>query len=293
MSHRVFMERSNERRLPADYRGEVLLWDIDKTYLDTHFSSWRGLARIPFELAVDKVTVPGSVPVLRALRRGAGDEIALTPLYFVSGSPPQLRGVVEQRMNLDAVQFDGITFKDQFGLLLARRFADVKGQVGYKLQALLRYRSELPDGARWLCFGDDVESDAEVFTRFGAVCAGLRGGELERLLRKERVHPDDRRPILRLAEELPVTADPVERIFIHSATGKTPTEPAGRVVRTRSYLQTILVLCQMGKVRPDAVTAVAAELRRRGHDEARMEEELDDAVDRLGVEVALLELAAR
>ena len=37
----------------------------------------------------------------------------------------------------------------------------------------------MPDGARWLCFGDDVESDAEVFTRFGAVCSGLRGSELE------------------------------------------------------------------------------------------------------------------
>ncbi len=196
-------------------------------------------------------------------------------------------------MLLDAVHFDGITFKDQLGLLLARRLKDVKGQIGYKLQALLHYRRELPGGARWLCFGDDVESDAEVFTHFGAVCAGLRGDALERSLLDAEVHPDDRRAIHALCEDLPITEDPVERIFIHAATGRVPTEPAGRVVRTRSYLQTILVLRQMGRVRAEAISTVAAELRRRGHGEARIRAELDDAVRRLGVDPELTELARR
>ena len=75
MSGPFFLQRANERRLDPDYTGEILLWDIDKTYLDTHCSSWRGLARIPFELAIDKVTVPGSVPILRALRRGPHPEV--------------------------------------------------------------------------------------------------------------------------------------------------------------------------------------------------------------------------
>jgi hypothetical protein len=83
----VLYDRSNDRRLPPDYTGDVLLWDIDKTYLDTHFSSWRGLLAIPFDMAVDKRAVPGAVPLLRALRRGPGERSVLVPLYFVSGSP--------------------------------------------------------------------------------------------------------------------------------------------------------------------------------------------------------------
>src|SRR5687767_10422110 len=117
----MMIDRSNDRRIPSDYRGDVLVWDIDKTYLDTRFSSWRGLAAIPFELAIDKEALPGAVPLLRALRRGPGDRTALVPLYFVSGSPPQLRRVIERKMILDGVEFDGITFKDQLGLLRSGR----------------------------------------------------------------------------------------------------------------------------------------------------------------------------
>src|SRR5437868_8900070 len=97
------IQRSNERRLTAEYRGDILLWDIDKTYLDTRFSSMRGLLAIPFEFAIDKRTIPGAAVLLRALRRGSGEESALVPLYFISGSPPQLRRVVERKMLLDGV----------------------------------------------------------------------------------------------------------------------------------------------------------------------------------------------
>jgi len=288
----AFLERSNERVLPADYCGDILIWDIDKTYLDTHFSSWRGLARIPFELAIDKVTVPGSVPLLRALRRGPRPENELIPLYFVSGSPPQLRKTVQRRMILDAVQYDGITFKDQLGLLLARRLSDVKGQVGYKLQALLLYRAELPLNTSWLCFGDDVEADAEIFARFGAICAGEHGPSLERYLKIKAVHAEDRRAIHALADAIPVTPDPVQRIFIHHATGRPPPrETAQRVVHTRSYLQTALVLLQMGRLTPSRVGAVASELRRRGRSEQELDEDLRDARARLLVDEGLLALA--
>ncbi len=173
------IDQTMSRVLPADYRGDILIWDIDKTYLDTHFSSWRGLARIPFELAIDKRTIPGAVPVLRALRRGPGNESALVPLFFVSGSPPQLRRVIERRMMIDGVDFDGITFKDQLKLLLSGRPSGITAQVGYKLTALLLYKKKLPDGAHFLLFGDDVERDAEIFTLFGDICAGLSTNGLD------------------------------------------------------------------------------------------------------------------
>ena len=36
----------NERTLPEDYDGPIYVWDVDKTYLATHFSSLEGLARL-------------------------------------------------------------------------------------------------------------------------------------------------------------------------------------------------------------------------------------------------------
>lgn len=289
-----FISRSNQRRVPADYAGDLLLWDIDKTYLDTHFSSFRGLLRIPLELAIDKEAIPGTVPLLRALRKGPGQESALVPLYFVSGSPIQLRGTLERKMTIDGVDFDGLTMKDQWGLVRAGRPGDVKAQVGYKLKALLAYRRELPDRARWWMFGDDTESDAFVFALFGEVCRGLRGSALTRELEQHRVHPKDQAEIHGLTEGLVVGEDPVERIFIHLASKKEPPRSDDpRVVATRSYLQTALVLAAAGRIKKEAVLAVAKDLRLRHVSEAELGAHLVDAKERLGVGEEWLQLLAR
>ena len=290
----AFLERTNQRTLPPDYRGNIFVWDIDKTYLDTHFSSMRGLLRIPFEFAIDKVSVPGATPLLRALRRGPGVRPQVVPLYFVSGSPVQLRRVIERKMTLDGVEFDGITFKDQWGLLRARRPAGIKEQVGYKLRALLLYYRDMPSRhARWMLFGDDVESDAEVFTLFGEVVAGLRGAELEQVLEGHGVHPSDREAIFRLLEEIPAGENPVEKIFIHLSRQTPPEKLAtDRVVPTRSFLQAALVLASLEKIQPAAITAVATDLRRRGMvREAELKAQLEDAQLRLGIADGLLQLA--
>jgi hypothetical protein len=287
-----FVHQSNDRRLPADYRGDVLLWDIDKTYLDTHFSSFRGLARIPFELAVDKQTVPGAVPLLRARRRGSGSESAVVPLYFVSGSPPQLRAVIERKMTLDGVDFDGITFKDQLGLLLSRRPGDIREQLGYKLCALLSYYRALPVGARWLTFGDDVEADAEAFLLFGEIVAGLRAAPLSRRLRRLGVSPANVEAVLQAAPSVSGAVDPVQAVFIHTSRGPEPGQHRDpRVVTTRSYVQSAAKLVQLGRVQPAAVAAVAREQRLRGMAEATLQAHLDDAEARLGVPTAVTALA--
>jgi hypothetical protein len=289
----VLLQRSNERQLPADYSGDVLIWDIDKTYLDTRFSTWRGLLAIPFEFAIDKRTIPGAPAVLRALRRGPGEESAIVPLYFVSGSPPQLRPVVERRMGLDGVDFDGITFKDQLGLLLGRRLQELRGQVAYKLTALLAYRLELPQRSRWLCFGDDAEQDASIFVLFGEICAGLRGSSLGARLRQLKVVEWNVRSLVELADSLPAAGgDPVERIFIHLERGHSLDGFVDRrIVPTRSYLQTALVLLQMGRISPAAVSTVARDLRLRGMPEATLEQQAADAQHRLGVGSELLHWA--
>lgn len=261
----VLYDRSNDRKLPPDYTGDVLLWDIDKTYLDTHFSSWRGLLAIPFDMAVDKRAVPGAVPLLRALRRGPGARPALVPLYFVSGSPRELRSIIERKMTLDGVEFDGITFKDQWGLAKRGHFKAIKRQIAYKLTALLLYRAELPSGARWLMFGDDVESDAVVFSLFGEVCAGLRGERLELRLADLGVSPDDRPRLLELASLVPVTADPVVNIFIRLASGRAPAAVSDpRVVECSTFLDAAHALVQLGRLRPEDVEAVARDIALHG-----------------------------
>lgn len=287
-----FIHDSNDRHLPEDYAGLVLLWDIDKTYLDTNFSTKRGLLAIPFEFAIDKRNVPGAVPLLRALRRGVGPQSALTPLYFVSGSPPQLRKVIETKMTLDAVQYDGITFKDQWGLVKAGRAKDIKRQVGYKLAALLGYRRGIPAAARWLMFGDDVENDAEAFLLFGQVCAGLRGAALQARLADSQVHPDDVQLIRELSDALPVGPDPVARVFIHMSAKNDPTlftDP--RVVACYSYLQTALVLAKEGHVQEQTISAVAKILRRHHVAEQTLADQLLDAQARLLVSRRLCDLA--
>ncbi|MBI2373140.1 MAG: hypothetical protein HYV07_03995 [Deltaproteobacteria bacterium] len=289
-----FVDRTNDRALPPDYDGDLVLFDIDKTYLDTRFSSIRGLAAIPFDAALDKRAIPGSVPLLRALRRGIGATSALVPIYFVSGSPKQLRGVIERKMTLDGVEHDGITFKDQLGLVRAGRIRDVKRQLGYKLLALLLYRAETPEGARWLLFGDDVEEDAAVFTLFGEVCAGFRGARLEKRLKERQVASDQLGRILELTESMAVTQDPVERVFIHLERGSDPGAlPGARTLGTKSFLQTALLLRTFGRIRPESVAAVAQDLRKNHLPESKIEADLVDAKSRLGIQPEVIELARR
>ncbi len=287
-----FIRRTNDRRYPDDWSGDVMVWDIDKTYLDTRFSSLRGLLAIPFEFAIDKRHVAGTVPLLRALRTGPDpSQPRLTPLYFVSGSPPGLRAVVERRMTLDGVQFDGISFKDQLALLRAGRPAAIKEQVGYKLCALLLLRRELPAASRFFLFGDDVERDPEVFLLFGDVCAGLRQGALRARMQALGARTPEIEAAVELASPLPVEPDPVERVFVHSVTGRlvgrVDVDP--RLVATRASLQAALVLRQLGRVEAHVPARVAADLVNHGFNDRDIAALCADATTRLGVvDVSLL-----
>lgn len=285
-----FLERTNERRYEDTDTGDVFIWDIDKTYLETRFSSMRGLLRIPLEFAIDKESVPGTVPLLRALRRGAGKHSALHPIYFVSGSPLQMRKVIERKMTLDGVQFDGITFKDQWGLLRARTPKAIKEQVGYKLIALLLYKKELPDGMRFTLFGDDVESDAEAFTLFGEVCAGMRQRDLDAALMKAGTAQRERDACLELAANAQ-GVNPVDRIYIHLARKSSPKRYANneKVTPTYSFLQSAMCLARDKKIRHEDVAAVVKHMRRARVSERDIESHVADAKNRLGIDDDIIE----
>ena len=182
------IDRLNQREYPEGWVGDVFVCDIDRTYLATRFSSLKGMARIPFEFAVDKVAIDGMTTLLKEVRRGPDEMSRQTPLYFVSASPAQLRPVIERKMLLDGLEFDGTTFKDWVRVVFSGRLKRFREQLGFKLTALLSARGDLPAGARETLIGDDHESDALAFVIYADVIAGrLRGDALLQTLERHGV----------------------------------------------------------------------------------------------------------
>ena len=222
----------NERALPHDYTGRVFVWDIDKTYLNTRFSSFKGLAKIPLEFAVDKRAITGMPEVLKGLRRGPGPGWDLHPLYFVSASPHQLRSIIARRMLLDGVQPDGFIFKDWGRVLLGRRPGRLKEQLGFKLCALLTGRQMRPLCQEYL-FGDDTERDAEAFALYAALLRAETEARQRSLLRGAPLRGDDRRLAAKLRARLGPEPGGVLGCYIHLAAGSKPVdfEPYGELIK--------------------------------------------------------------
>ncbi len=274
----------DQREIAPDYTGPVFVWDIDKTYLSTRFSSLGGLGRIPIEFAVDKQAIPGMPSVLRGLRRGPGAEFACSPLYFISASPPQLRKVVTKKMLLDGVEWDGIIFKDWLGTLMQLRPGRLKDQLGFKLSALLTGRQSRPLATEYL-FGDDVEKDAEAFALYAEVMAGeLGAGELEQRLVQAGVPTDDRKGIQNLISALPTNRGQVGRIYIHLETNHDPqdfAELGPRVVPVKGACQMALALYAEELLGASAVSsACRAVKQKKGYRYGNVDEMLADAKKR-------------
>lgn len=250
--------------VPADYAGDVFVWDLDKTYLRTKFETFRDLMRTAFQKAADKTTYPGATPLLRALRRGPN---GVRPIYFVSASPPQLREKILEKFALDGVEIDGIYFKDNFKNVRPGRFARLREQMGYKLLALLDLRARLPIAAVETMFGDDAETDAAVYAIYSEVIERrMAGWPLVEFLRKQGVFPDESARIAWRARRIP-TRESIRRVFItvHRSIDPRYFRRYGhRITGTRSYFQTALALHAEQRVTMDDVAAIAEEIRGRG-----------------------------
>jgi len=245
-----------QRTYADDFDGKVFVWDIDKTYLATRFSSLKGMARIPLEFAIDKKAIAGMPEVLRGLRRGAGRTFAAAPIYFVSASPPQMRRVIERKMLMDGVEYDGIAFKNWAATILRLRPGRLREQVGFKLCALLTTRQNRPCSREYL-FGDDVESDAEAFHLYARLLSGdLSAGEAEEAMKASGVKKDDRECVHALLDSLGDKHGSVERIFIHLA-DKSPPERFAKfaplVVPVKGAYQLALACYELGLLRAEAV----------------------------------------
>jgi hypothetical protein len=274
------IDRLNERSFAADWAGEVFVCDIDRTYLATRFSTLRGLARIPFEFAVDKQDIDGMVTLLREVRRGPGAHSRVTPLYFISASPAQLRPVIQRKMLLDGLEYDGTTFKNWIGVISGLRLRRLREQLGFKITALLEARRDLPCQAAEILLGDDLESDALAFTLYADLLAGrLTEPQLLRTLTQQQVAFDDAQAILELRRGLPVTAG-VRRAYIRLERHEAPAaflDYAPHLVACRGALQIAASLWAQGSIGAAGVLRVAEELARRGWGPETLGERLCDA----------------
>jgi hypothetical protein len=242
----------------VDRHRLVYRWDLDKTYLRTEFDTIKDLLRTAFETAADKRTVPGAAALLREIR--GSDPYGI---YIVSGSPTQLRKVLEAKLRLDGIRWDGFVLKPQLTNILRGRFRFVKDQVGYKLAALLETRLDMPADTREYMFGDDAEADAFIYSVFSDLSTGrVDPSILVPVLESAGVYPDVAPQIVRLAGRLP-RGGGAERIFIHLDRVSLPSafdEFGKRVLPFYNYFQPALLLLGDGVLDPLSVLRVAAEL---------------------------------
>jgi hypothetical protein len=243
---------------PVEPARLVYRWDLDKTYLRTDFDTVRDLLSRAFERAKDKHTVPGASALLREIR-------ATGPhgLYILSGSPEQMRRVLEAKLRLDGIRWDGFTLKPSLRNLLRGHFGFLRDQVGFKLGALLSAREALPAAFDEILFGDDAEADAFVYSLYADLCAGRIGVDvLVRVLAQTSAIEEDRDRLLRSATRI-TRRDHCLRIFIHLDRISPVDRFAAygiRVCPFYNYFQAAAVLLELGAIDARAVLRVAAEL---------------------------------
>jgi hypothetical protein len=239
--------------------AHVYRWDLDKTYLETHFESLSRLVRIALEGPDDKVNVPGSAALLRELSGPRGR--APARVCIVSGSPTQMRRTLEKKLRLDGISWHEFHLKPQWENLKRGRFRALRDQVGYKLPLLLRSRTDLPAEVSETLFGDDAEADAFIYSLYADIVAGrVDDKAMHRVLKAAGAYSDAIDSCMRALRKLEFQrAEAVERIFIH-LDGRTPpsffTRFGPRVVPVFNYFQAALVLFSSGHLEPAGVVAV-------------------------------------
>jgi hypothetical protein len=242
----------------------IYVWDIDKTYLDTHFESLRGLIRTAFEKGFQKRNVPGVNLLLKALIRSHQENSEQAfPIYFVSASPPQMERKITDKLSLDGIHPYGSFFKDNLKNLKPSRFWRLTHHLGYKLQALLQLRCRLKPDVKQILWGDDSESDAIIYSLYSDICSRrLAGAELVKILHALRVVGEQIETIFELIDQIPVQ-DPVGKIYINLASDTDPDyylKFGRRMIATTSSFQAAIDLFQDGRLNEEEVLSVAQDL---------------------------------
>jgi hypothetical protein len=264
----------------------IFRWDLDKTYLRTEFESLRKMVRIPFESAADKVALPGVPQLIQALRRCAGARGERPLVFFLSASPPQIGAAIREKLALDGIEYEGITFKDQLRNLMRGRWRNLREQVGYKLGELLESRLRVPDSPREVLFGDDWESDPLIYSLYADVMNGaLAPEQLVEIIARLGVDAAAVERIAVAARRVPEeTPGEVARIFINLERRTPPGRFhafGARLVPAFNYLQTAASLFEMGLLDEGALPVVAGALLEQPRASGeRLRNSIDDLVRR-------------
>jgi hypothetical protein len=96
--------------------------------------------------------------LIRGLRRFNEEQKREVRVFFLTASPPQIGRAIREKLQLDGIEYDSITFKDQLQNLVRGKFRNLREHVGFKLTELLKSRREMAP-SRTIPLGDDWESD--------------------------------------------------------------------------------------------------------------------------------------
>lgn len=239
---------------------EVYVWDLDKTYLDTHFETLRGLVRTIREKAFQKRNVPGTGSLVRAITGGRKDPF---PIFFITASPPQLEKKIHEKLEIDRIHPYGVFCKDNLKNLTPKRFRRLTQQVGYKLQALMQLRTRLGENVKQILWGDDSESDAIIYSLYSDVCARRLSHEaLKDILQSLKVTGSQMQVIFDLQAKVPAH-DPVAKIYINLASDTDAEYYAKfgrRVLATFNTFQIAVDLYQEGRLSEEKLVQVAHDM---------------------------------
>ena len=251
-----FLYKSIEEIKDSSY---IFVWDLDKTYLDTDFSGFRKILKIVFEQAVKKRNVPGTDQLVRSLARCSTP----FPIFFISASPPQMQEKIYEKWMHDRVEPYGFYSKDNLKNLRFDRWARLTNHIGFKIQALMELRLLISKETKMICWGDDSESDATIYSLFSDICSHkLTDKETVFLLREFDVLSGQIDLILELRDQGDCF-DPIHRVYINLAVDTDPEyyrKYGRRLMAVENSFEVALDLFQRGFLNLEGVTEVSKNL---------------------------------
>ncbi len=236
----------------------IYRWDLDKTYIKTEFETMKGMLRAYLEKAEEKKSVPGAPSLLKELQKNENNEI-----YFISGSPLQMRKVLEKKLVIDGIRWKQLTLKPNLQNLLLGRFHALKEQIGYKLPVLLEDNLKRSEGGEEVLFGDDAESDAYIYSLYADTVSGTVPREtILKILERSHVPSKNMKKVATVVDHL-AARDVVRKIFIY-LDKKTPIRRfelyGSRLVPVYNYFQAALVLAAENMITVTSLTRIILDL---------------------------------
>lgn len=133
--------------------------DIDDTLLESSITDWKIAAQLTFlQNARTRKPLKGAAKLYQAFQAGL-DGRGRVPVFYVSSSPWNLHGLLQDFMELNAVPPGPIFLRD-FGVD-ENKLLKSSGH-GHKLELVRQLITRYPN-LRWVLLGDSGQADAEIY----------------------------------------------------------------------------------------------------------------------------------